>query len=175
MPDNSVPSGNTRLDLGEVGLTAEPAVYSEEAADEVRDQLLGVDGVLVWVDPVTGTKDRSRVDAILRQVAAGGVWVSAHPDVIAKIGTKEVLYRTRKLGWGSDVHLYSTVAEFSEVFPARLAAGGARVLKQDRGNGGIGVWKVELLSGPVGSSTNAGPTGRQARRVGAGARCSGPR
>jgi hypothetical protein len=29
-----------------------------------------------------------------------GVWVSAHPDVILKMGVKEVLHRTRHLGWG---------------------------------------------------------------------------
>jgi hypothetical protein len=36
--------------------------------------------------------------------------------------------------------------------PARLANGKARVLKQHRGNGGIGVWKVQL---PVGNFTSA--------------------
>ena len=41
------------------------------------------------------------LDALLRDVAAQGVWVSAHPDVILKMGTKEVLYRTRAMGWGS--------------------------------------------------------------------------
>ena len=37
-----------------------------------------------------------------------GPWVSAHPDVILKMGIKEVLYRTRHLGWGTDTHLYRT-------------------------------------------------------------------
>ena len=131
--------------LADVGVTAEAAVFSEDMADGVRDQLHEVDGALVWVDPVTGTADRAVLDSILREVAAAGVWVSAHPDVILKMGTKEVLYRTRELGWGADTDLYRTPAEFDERFPARLAAGGARVLKQHRGNGGIGVWKVELI------------------------------
>lgn len=140
---------NTRLApvfaaLAEVGLAAEPAVYAEEFADEVRGQLLGADGVLVWVDPVTGRDDRSSLDVILRDVAATGVWVSAHPDVILKMGTKEVLYQTRQLGWGSDVDLYRSLTDFTARFPSRLADGEARVLKQYRGNGGIGVWKVEV-------------------------------
>lgn len=137
--------------LVEVGLEPEPAFYSDDMADEVRDQLLGVQGVLVWVDPVTGSDDRTRLDAILRQVAGAGVWVSAHPDTILKMGTKEVLYRTRELGWGTDTYLYRTFAEFNEAFPARLASGTPRVLKQYRGNGGIGVWKVELVSDQIGS------------------------
>jgi len=62
---------------------------------------------------------------------------------------KEVLYRTKHLGWGTDTHLYRTAAEFDEAFPSRLESGGPRVLKQNRGNGGQGVWKVELASEPV--------------------------
>jgi hypothetical protein len=55
-----------------------------------------------------------------------------------------VLYRTRDLGWGADTDLYASVEDFDRRFPARLAARGPRVLKQNRGNGGQGVWKVEL-------------------------------
>ncbi len=100
----------------------------------------------MWVDPVTDGADRTNLDSILREVAARGVWVSAHPDTIVKMGTKEVLYRTRELGWGSETDLYRTVDEFNERFPASLSAGSARVLKQYRGNGGIGVQKVELVT-----------------------------
>ncbi len=133
--------------LAELGVVAEAAVFSEEMIDEVRDQLLRQDGVLVWVDPISDGKDRTQLDALLRDVASRGVWVSAHPDVIAKMGVKEVLYRTRDLGWGTDTHLYATPEGFRAEFPARLAASGPRVLKQNRGNGGIGVWKVELADG----------------------------
>jgi len=37
---------------------------------------------------------------MLRELAASGVFVTAHPDVILALGTKEVLYRTRDIGWG---------------------------------------------------------------------------
>jgi hypothetical protein len=68
--------------LASLNVAAEPAVYSDEIVDEVRDQLLRLDGVLVWVDPISDGHDRSILDAMLREVAAKGVWVSAHPDVI---------------------------------------------------------------------------------------------
>lgn len=129
--------------LADLGAQAERAVYDEAFADEVRRQLMSVDSVLVWVNPLQDGRDRSVLDAILREVAAAGVFVSGHPDVIAKLGTKEVLYTTRGIGWSSDAHLYRSAAQMREELPARLA-GGARVLKQLRGNGGIGVWKVEL-------------------------------
>jgi Domain of unknown function (DUF6815) len=123
---------------------AEPAVYHDDFSQEVREQLLQVDGVLVWVNPLVDGRDRSVLDAILREVAAAGVFVSTHPDVILKLGTKEVLYQTRDLGWGSDTYLYGSKAQMRQALPARLAAGQARVLKQYRGNGGDGVWKVQL-------------------------------
>jgi hypothetical protein len=49
------------------------------------------------------------------------------------------------LGWGADTRLYSTEDEFRRGFSTSLAAGQSRVLKQNRGNGGIGVWKVTRL------------------------------
>ena len=134
-------------ELAAVGVQAEPAVYDEDFADDVRGQLLAADGVLVWVDPIHQGKTRELLDPLLREVAANGPWVSTHPDIILKMGVKEVLYRTRHLGWGTDTHLYRTAAEFTADFPPRLRSSGPRVLKQNRGNGGQGVWKVELLSG----------------------------
>lgn len=138
-------------ELATLGIAAEPAIFDEDFADEVRDQLLRVDGVLVWVNPLQdGVKTRAVLDPLLRDVAARGPWVSTHPDVILKMGTKEVLHRTRHLGWGADTYLYRTPADFRDNFPARLRAGGPRVIKQNRGNDGQGVWKVELVSGEPG-------------------------
>lgn len=136
--------------LAELGMQAEPAVYHDDFCDEVRVQLANVDGVLVWVNPIQDGRDRSVLDAMLREVAAAGVFVSAHPDVIMKLGTKDVLYRTRDIGWGCDTHRYRSVGQLRRELPARLA-GGARVLKQIRGHGGSGVWKVDPDS-PVGGS-----------------------
>ena len=135
-------------ELAAIGIHAEPAVFDEDFADEVRTQLLAADGVLVWVDPIHQGKTRAVLDAVLCDVASRGPWVSAHPDVIRKMGVKEVLYSTRHLGWGTDTNLYRTPAEFDERFPSLVAAG-SRVLKQNRGNGGQGVWKVELVPGPA--------------------------
>ena len=139
-------------ELAALGIDAEPAIYDEDFAEEVREQLLAVDGVLVWVDPLSQGKSRAALDAMLRGVASRGPWVSAHPDVILKMGVKEVLHRTKHLGWGTDTHLYRNAAEFHAAFPTRLRSPGARVLKQNRGNGGQGVWKVELLSARRGAA-----------------------
>lgn len=125
------------------GIQAVPAVYNDDFAEEVRAQLLGVDGVLVWVNPTEKGGNRLKLDAMLREVADSGVFVSAHPDTILKLGTKEVLYQTRHMSWGSDTYLYRTVTDLREQLVLRLNEGKARVLKQYRGDNGNGVWKVE--------------------------------
>src|SRR5439155_27178960 len=136
-------------ELAALGIDAEPAIYDEAFADAVREQLLAADGVPVWVDPLSGRKTRAALDAMLRDVASLRRWISPHPDVSLKMGVKEVLHRTKHLGWGTDTHLYRTAADFADVFPSRLKSAGPRVLKQNRGNGGQGVWKVELVFGPA--------------------------
>jgi len=134
--------------LTALGAVAEPVVYDDEIAAGVRERLLRTDGVLVWVNPITAGGDRVVLDALLRDVAAAGVWVSAHPDAVAALGTKEVLHRTRSLGWGSDVRVYDDIATLRSNLPSRLATS-AIVIKRARGNAGIGVWKVELIAPTV--------------------------
>jgi hypothetical protein len=133
--------------LADVGVDAEPVVYEDDVRDAVRAQLATLDGVLVWVNPIHERQNRANLDALLREVAARGVWVSAHPDVILKMGTKEVLHRTRAMSWGCDTALYRTAEAMRTELPERLAAG-PRVIKRNRGNGGQGVWRVEMLASP---------------------------
>jgi len=125
------------------GAIAEAVVYADDVADTIRTCLREFDGILVWVNPITDDRDRSVLDAVLRDVADDGAWVSAHPDVVSALGTKEVLHRTRMLGWGSDVRLYVDIATLRAELPVRLASG-PLVLKRARGNGGLGVWKIEI-------------------------------
>jgi len=131
------------------GFRVEPAVYDDAFVDEVRQQLLEVDGVLVWVNPIQDGADRTVLNEMLREVASQGVFVSTHPDGILKLGTKEILFQTRDMGWGGDIYLYKTVEELRQNLPARLASAKSRVLKQSRGNGGNGVWRVDLVEGTI--------------------------
>ena len=127
-----------------LGVQAEGVIYGDDRAEEVREQLLGLDGVLVWVNPIEKGLDRSKLEPLLREVASEGVFVSAHPDVIMRLATKRVLYDTRDMSWGTDTSLYLSADELREGLASRLSGDVARVLKQQRGMGGQGVWKVEL-------------------------------
>src|SRR5262245_775848 len=130
--------------LAAAGIEVVGVPYSDDFAEKVRAELLKVDGVLVWVNPIQSGRDRSVLNALLADVSSKGVFVSAHPEVIAKMGTKEVLYRTAKMSWGSDTRLYTKLEAMHAGLPESLASGGPRVLKQIRGQSGEGVWKVEL-------------------------------
>lgn len=131
--------------LADVGIDTELAVYEDDVCNAVLQQLAGLDGVLVWVNPIHEGRNRAKLDAMLRGVSARGVWVSTHPDVVLKMGTKEILYRTRGMSWGCDTALYLTADAMRAQLPQRLAIG-PRVVKRNRGNGGQGVWKVEALA-----------------------------
>jgi hypothetical protein len=131
--------------LAQAGVAAEPAVWHDDFADEVAAQLARVQAVLVWCNPIEGERRRDRLDAILSEVARAGVLVSAHPEAVRRLGTKDVLYETRDLPFGSDVHRIDSLAQLTADLPTRLQHG-PRVLKQHRGHSGIGVWRVELGS-----------------------------
>jgi len=144
----------TAAALAEKGIAVEGAPYLADAVEDLREQLMRVDGVLVWINPIVDGRDRTELNKVLADVAAAGIFVSAHPDVIAKMGTKDVLFRTRSMGWGCDTRHYPTFAAMHRELPHSLANGEARVLKQARGHSGDGVWKLELADA-AGSSTGA--------------------
>ncbi len=131
--------------LAGAGIAAEPAVYHDDFADEVQAQLRQARLVLVWCNPIEGGRRRDRLDTLLRRLAEAGVTVSAHPETILKLGTKDVLLQTRNLPFGSDVQRIDSLSQLRAELPLRLRSG-ARVLKQHRGHSGIGVWRVELAS-----------------------------
>jgi len=131
------------------GVTAVPAVYNDAFAEEVEAQLRDCRLVLTWCNPIEGGRRRDVLDAMLRRVADLGVVVSAHPETILKLGTKDVLFHTRDLPFGSDVCRIESPKQLEEELPERLRQG-PRVLKQYRGHSGIGVWRVELV-GPIGT------------------------
>jgi hypothetical protein len=137
MRDRSDPAESRFAPLFEAfaraGTPAAPAVYDDDFAEEVEAQLRRCGLVLVWCNPVEHGRRRDRLDGLL---------VSAHPDTILALGTKDVLFETRDLPFGSDVRRIESPGQLEAELPARLQAG-ARVLKQHRGHSGIGVWRVE--------------------------------
>ncbi|TYN50927.1 Cj0069 family protein, partial [Salmonella enterica subsp. enterica serovar Typhimurium] len=129
-------------------MEVEPAVYNDDFADEVKEQLLHVDAVQVWVNPITEDgHTRAKLDPLLEEVAEAGVLVKTHPKTTQRMGTKEGLLPTRHMSWGSDVRRYATMAEMRSGLPESLTSG-PRVLKQFRGHSGQGIWKLTPTANP---------------------------
>jgi hypothetical protein len=124
------------------GVATEAVIYHDDFRDEAMQQLLRVDGALVWHNPIEGGNDRTALDALLREAASRGVFVSTHPDTILQLGTKDILLAASDLPFGSDVRRIDSLAQLQAQLPDRLTAG-ARVLKQRRGHSGIGIWRIE--------------------------------
>src|SRR5690349_11962711 len=81
------------------GFRVKSVLYNDDAADKLAIELLQFDAVLVWVNPIEQGNDRKKLDALLNEISGKGCFVSAHPEVILKIGTKDVLYKTKGMDW----------------------------------------------------------------------------
>jgi hypothetical protein len=133
--------------LASAGVRTESVAYHDDIAEAVEAQLCRVHIVLVWFNPIEGGRNRKVLDEMyemLRRVAARGVVVSAHPETILRMGTKDVLVEVGDLPFGSESHRVESLQQLEAELPNRLAKG-PRVLKQHRGHSGIGVWRIEQL------------------------------
>jgi hypothetical protein len=128
-------------------IAVETITYNNAFAEKAGASASQLDGVLVWVNPIEAGENREPLDQLLESLSARGIMVSCAPATIKKIGTKRVLYDTRNLPWGSDVQLYETYEAFKSEFAQTLQKSGTRVLKQYRGDGGNGIYKVSYLPG----------------------------
>jgi hypothetical protein len=129
--------------LSSAGAQVISAPFCDAIANEIEARLSTVDLVLAWFNPFEAGTDRSRLNAMLRSLASQGVLVSTHPDVIDKMGTKDVLYQTRHMPWGVDIKRYGSADAMQAELPDSLRQG-PRVLKQMRGQSGDGIWKISL-------------------------------
>jgi hypothetical protein len=132
--------------MRERGWDVRTLTYHGTRREAVRREAEECDAVLTWINPAEPQLDRAALDAFLRELASDGIFVSAHPDVILKIGTKDVLAATQAVSWSVDAISHPSLVEFRHHFPATVGRSGSRVLKQYRGHSGQGVWKVSARS-----------------------------
>ncbi len=122
------------------GIDVHSVIYNDEKAIALQEELLEFDAVLVWVNPIEQGNNRNKLDTLLREISDNGCFVSTHPDTILKMGTKDILFKTRDTDFGTEVRLYHDLDELKEKV---LNESVTRILKQYRGNGGTGVFKIE--------------------------------
>lgn len=132
--------------LTAAGFAVESILYHDEGAARLEEELSRFEVILVWVNPIEQGNDRRHLDELLLKLVDQGVFVSTHPEVILKIGTKKVLYTTRHMDWSADIEQYSDYDDFKNRFLISLGNSKIRILKQYRGNGGNGIFKVSLAN-----------------------------
>jgi hypothetical protein len=127
----------------EKGFSIDSVLYHDSVYDRLEDELKKYAAILVWVNPIEQGNSRKKLDQLLMGLAKDR-FVSAHPDTILKIGTKEILYKVKDTEFGGSVKLYGSFEKFLTLFLNEPSA--VRILKQYRGNGGNGVFKIDLSS-----------------------------
>jgi len=142
--------------LIEKGWSAYPIFYSDAKLEEVKAELLSCKGYIARINP--GAYDgvtQSTLDSMFREVAAAGVKAMSHPDAMIKMGAKDALVKIKDLSCGMpDTYAYYDIDSFKEQFPKSIATG-VRVLKQNRGSQGEGIWVCKVKEGQEGEVTGA--------------------
>jgi len=121
-------------------------LYHDSISQQLARDLGKYNAILVWVNPVEQGHNRKILDALLSKVSMEGCFVSAHPETILKLGTKEILYKVRETEFGGDIKLYRSFHDFKVNFFSLKELTGIRVLKPYRGNGGNGVFKIDATN-----------------------------
>ena len=149
---DSIPICN---ELIKKGWSAEPLFYSDAEHDAVYAALSKASGYIGRVNPgAYAGVTQSKLDALFRKLASQGVKAMAHPDTMIKMGAKDALQKIRNLSCGMpDTYAYFDIPSFKESFPKTVATG-TRVLKQNRGSQGEGIWVVNVKPGQKGGVTS---------------------
>ncbi|MEN8123619.1 MAG: Cj0069 family protein [Bacteroidota bacterium] len=80
----------------------------------------------------------------LRKLSENGLKGMAHPDVMINFGAKDALVKLATTDLVTeDTYAYYDIETFKKTFPKSLSFG-ERVLKQNRGSTGEGIWRVQI-------------------------------
>ena len=127
------------------GWTAEIIFYSDQDRGEIYRYV--VDKASAYISRVNpgNLYDETGYFQMLRELVANGVEGLPHPDAMINYGAKNSIENLKETDLvPSDVETYYDFETFKSKFPINLE-NGVRVLKQNRGSTGEGIWRVELL------------------------------
>ncbi len=128
------------------GWKADVLYYSDSDFDRLlREIPEQYDAYVSRINPGHIPGGEARYFDLLRQLCARGVVGMPHPDAMVAFGAKDALVKIRDTDLvPDDTFVYYDMPTFRAEFPNALAQG-IRVLKQNRGSTGSGIWRVEVL------------------------------
>lgn len=150
--------------LAERGQDAEVIFFDIEKRDDIFDYVK--ENAVAYVSRINpgNLAHEAEYFEMLRELCAEGVIGMPHPDAMIGYGAKDALVKLRNTTLvPKDTFAYYTIEEFKSTFPKSLT-GGERVLKQNRGSTGEGIWRVSLV--------DALPEGAEAAALDAQIKCT---
>lgn len=115
--------------------------WKEAVIDYVKDRF---DAYISRINPGNLPDGEKHYFDTLRTLSAHGLVGMSTPDAMIHFGSKDALVRLAGTLVPEDTYAYYDVASFRDIFPKSLSYG-ERVLKQNRGSTGEGIWRVQVV------------------------------
>merc|ERR1719409_1118491 len=129
--------------------------YIHEEHDTFVEAMKKFDAIIVRCNPGQINDDggsQQKFDDSMREMRKLGIQVWPSPDVMEKMGAKDALCKVAKMNIGlEDTLAYYDEAEFKAGFKKTMKFQ-PRVVKQNRGSAGEGIWIIKLKDGAYCSS-----------------------
>merc|ERR1719168_72599 len=132
------------------GLSCQLIHYIHDEHDEFFHVCKKFDFIIVRCNPgqiKADGGDQSKFDNGMREMRKAGIQVWPSPDVMEKMGAKDALCKIADMNIGlPDTLAYHDEAEFAAGFKKTMKFQ-PRVIKQNRGSSGEGIWIIKLKAG----------------------------
>lgn len=128
------------------GFNAEVIFFEVAKRDEIYHYVKNnAIGYVSRINP-GNLKEENQYFEMLRNLCNDGIVGMPHPDAMIGYGAKDALTKLNDTTLvPNDTYAYYDIDVFKKNFPKTLARG-QRVLKQNRGSTGEGIWRVQLLN-----------------------------
>lgn len=132
------------------GWEAETMFFSDEKAEEIFENVKqNFDGYVSRVNPGTLPNGEGKYMDTLKRLSDAGLKGFPHPDAMIGFGAKDSLVKLADTNLvPTDTYAYYDMETLREKLPLSLSYG-ERVLKQNRGSTGEGIWRVQVLGDKI--------------------------
>ncbi|CAE7307543.1 hace1, partial [Symbiodinium pilosum] len=132
------------------GMSCQLIHYTHEEHDKFFEVCKNFNFIIVRCNPgqiKADGGDQQKFDDGMREMRKAGIQVWPSPDVMEKMGAKDALCKVATLNIGlEDTLAYYSPEEFAAGFKKTMAFQ-PRVIKQNRGSSGEGIWIIKLAEG----------------------------
>jgi hypothetical protein len=144
--------------LKELGWACEIIYYRDEWNSYIFEYVSSMfSGYISRINPGNLPNGEKLYMDMLRALHKAGLEAMSHPDEMLNFGSKYFLIKLKNTELvKNDTYAYFTSDEFRRKFPITLAQG-ERVLKQNRGSTGVGIWRVQVWDNASKNSLGALP------------------